>query len=419
MPPHNATAREGQRICLPSILNAVAHSQLLHQVYEALAEEHESLVLDFSSCIKAYQDGVVPTICTTDFLREFGIAISVILPSTWQLASLFHDHGWAHLLSPTEFPLTAGRKTGLSATRFQDPSAQKQIVDSMVDLVMGQMELSRDALAGLEWTFNELTDNVLNHAEAPDGGIAQGTIFPKSREIHLIVADAGQGILNSLKEGFPELGTDEQAIGEAVKEGVTRNADAGQGNGLAGSLRIAAASGGRFQVLSGRAYFQVFVDSDTKDVQSRMAPRSISARFHGTAVYVRLNLDHPFVLAEALDFGGGPYQPSDWIETKYANTDHDLVLLVGDETIGFGSRAAGLALRTKCKNHLAAEPGSRLALDWTGIPIVSSSFADEAIGRLFRELGPLEFSRRVAHRGMEPTVRQLVDRAIIQRMRQD
>ena len=419
MPPQDTTEREGQRIQLPATLNAVAHSQFLHHVYEALAEEHEELVLDFSACVKAYQDGVVPTICTTDFLRELGIMITVVLPSSPQLASLFRDHGWAHLLSLEEVRQSAGRRAGLSATRFQDPLAQKQIVDSMVDLVMGQMELPRDALAGLEWAFNELTDNVLNHSEAPLGGIAQGTIFPKSREIHLIVADAGQGILNSLREGFPGLISDEQAIGEAVKEGVTRNPDAGQGNGLAGSLRIATASGGRFQVLSGRAYFQVFVDKDTDEIQQRMAPRSISARFHGTAVYVRLSLSQPFVLAEALDFGSGPYQPIDLIETKYTGTGADLVLRVADETIGFGSRAAGLTLRTRCKNLLTAEAGSRLVLDWTGIPIVSSSFADEAIGRLFRELGPIDFSQRIAHRGMEPTVRQLVDRAIIQRMRQD
>lgn len=414
-----AEARGSGRIRLPETLNAFAHSLLLQLVYDALAEGHETLIFDFSECAKVYQDGVVPTICTADYLRELGMDISIILPTSAQVASLFVDHGWANLLSPTEFIATNHRPTALSATRFQDASGQKRIVDSMVDLVMGQLELPRDALAGLEWAFNELTDNVLNHALAPDGGIAQGTVFQKSREIHLIVADAGQGILNSLKEGFPALATDEDAIGEAVKEGVTRSPDAGQGNGLAGSLRITTASGGRFQVLSGRAYFQVFVDDESGEVQSRMAPRRPSARFHGTAVYVRLSLQRPFVLAEALNFGSGPHQPTDWIETHYADAKNDLLVRVGQEAVGFGSRTAGRALRVKCKNLLAAEPGSRLLLDWTGIPIVSSSFADEAVGRLFRELGPLEFSRRISHLGMQPNVHHLIDRAIVQRLRQE
>ena len=66
-------------------------------------------------------------------------------------------------------------------------------------------------------------------------------------------------------------------------------------------------------------------------------------------------------------------------------------------------------------NLLNAEPTKPLLLDWTGVPLVSSSFADELIGKLFVSLGPLAFSARVRNIGMDAMVPGLIDKAIMQR----
>ncbi len=50
------------------------------------------------------------------------------------------------------------------------------------------------------------------------------------------------------------------------------------------------------------------------------------------------------------------------------------------------------------------------------IALVSSSFADEVFGKLFAELGPIDFSRRIELRNVDPLVKNLIDRAIYQRM---
>lgn len=177
-------------------------------------------------------------------------------------------------------------------------------------------------------------------------------------------------------------------------------------------------SGGRFQLLSGRAYLQVFVDAETGEVHERMAHRSPAQLFHGTAAYMRIGLHGTFSLSDALALGGEPYYPTDYVELRHADGQGGLHLKVAEEAVGFGSRKAGEQFRTKCKNLLAAEPLQGLTMDWTGVPMISSSFADEAVGRLFRELGPLESGARIRHENMEQIVRQLVERAIIQRMRQ-
>ena len=93
-------------------------------------------------------------------------------------------------------------------------------------------------------------------------------------------------------------------------------------------------------------------------------------------------------------------------------------LKLREESTGFGFRPAGRQLRTKCLHLLNAEPAKPLLLDWTGVPLVSSSFADELVGKLFASLGPLAFSARVRNVGMDGTVRGLVDKAIMQRVAQ-
>jgi hypothetical protein len=47
----------------------------------------------------------------------------------------------------------------------------------------------------------------------------------------------------------------------------------------------------------------------------------------------------------------------------------------------------------------------------------SSSFADEVFGKLFAELGAMEFMRRCEFCSVDTTVMRLIDRAISQRMK--
>ena len=282
---------------------------------------------------------------------------------------------------------------------------------------MRSMTLDRRVIAGLEWSINEITDNVLNHADCEEGGILQVSTFGERKKVAFGVADSGKGILSSLREGHPRLRTDAQAIDEAMKAGITRDPDAGQGNGIAGTLRIATMSKGSFEITSGLAQIQVHTGDGRPD--SHVYQRKERQRFQGTFVYAELGLGTQFRLSEALGFGGEPHEPVDIIELLYETEAGDAVVLkLRDESTGFGSRPAGRQLRTKCLNLLNAEPAKPLLLDWTGVPLVSSSFADELVGKLFAFLGPLAFSARVRNVGMDATVRGLVDKAIMQRVAQ-
>jgi hypothetical protein len=284
-----------------------------------------------------------------------------------------------------------------------------------MDVVLRNMEINRSALAGLEWSINEITDNVLNHAEARLGGIVQASTYPSQQLIGFTVVDAGRGILKSLREGYPSLKTDEQAIGEAIKAGVTRNSRFGQGNGLAGTLRITNLSGGSFDISSGRSRF-VITSNETK--RYNQYPNE---SFPGTIVGGQISTAMSFDMSDALSFGTRyPYQSVDIIENQYELEDERcLAIRLRNETTGFGSRHSGKQMRQKAENLLAAEPTYPLVLDWSGVPVISSSFADEFVGKLFLSMGAITFSARLRNRNMEPLIVGLLDKAIAQRLTQE
>ncbi len=86
------------------------------------------------------------------------------------------------------------------------------------------------------------------------------------------------------------------------------------------------------------------------------------------------------------------------------------------EAASFGSRVAGEPVRVKLTNLMRMNPGRRVVVDMSDVPLVSSSFADEVFGKLFLTLGPLLFTQALEFRQLSQTSRSLIDKAILQRM---
>jgi hypothetical protein len=143
---------------------------------------------------------------------------------------------------------------------------------------------------------------------------------------------------------------------------------------------------------------------------------------HGipTPGFAGLDVSNTDALGEALRFEGDRYEPLDYVETHFEAPDRDeLVLRMKDEADSFGSRKAGLPLRNKLRNLIDMNPGYKVVVDMSDVPLVSSSFADEVFGKLFVELGAIRFMRALDIRGMAGTVSGLVDEAILQRSRDE
>lgn len=136
----------------------------------------------------------------------------------------------------------------------------------------------------------------------------------------------------------------------------------------------------------------------------------IGADNHGTIVDFQLAAKNPVSLAKALN-----YDHQNLFLESLETADGEHAIEIRQQAGGAGSRAAARELRTFVVNILN-EGAPFVVLDFAGQAVVSSSFADEVIGKLVLEMGFIAFSNRVRLRNMSPTVANLLDRAIALRV---
>jgi hypothetical protein len=383
-------------------------SKALHMIHTVRG--YDDIILDFSETVSIFETFMVPSISQCRKYMGDKVDFSIWLPKVEKLRSLFHNSNWSHLISPhTEEPTTFVGVQHLPAQAYRSSDEQLSVVNMIMDVVIGSLRLDRSQLKALEWCVNEITDNVLNHAQSQFGGVVQATTYASTNSVEFVVADAGIGIRKSLQER-----DDVRALGRAIQEGVTRDARTNQGNGLYGSFRVATISGGRFQLHSGHGSL-VAIGSDK--VKTFKQPTSI---FPGTAVISQIVCRDEQLIAEALKFRGRIHDPAhDYIEQKYEDLNvAEFHFLVHKETAGFGSRDTGRVIRNKIMNLLRSDGSYILNIDFSNVSLISSSFADEAIAKVFLELGPINFMKRVKITSADSTIQALIDRAILQRSSQ-
>ncbi len=387
---------------------------LLSSIHSAIEKaRYESIILNLSGCTSAFQSSMLSVCAQILAYRNSGIEFSLIPPKDKKLFNLFKNTGWGYFIDPREFdPSNFRGYTRVPATQYKNPEEQQAAVNKIVNVILGAIpKMNRSDFAAFEWSINEITDNVLVHANSKIGGLVQVSIFEKSKkQVQFVVTDAGAGIPETLRSGHPEINSDTDALHHAIKEGVTRDKRIGQGNGLFGSYEICSKSKGYFEIYSNHARLE-YTERRGLSVSNQKIP------YGGTTVVATIDFSEPKLLEEALRFGGKKYQPLDSVETKYEIYDDGrLYFLLSSESSSYGSRVAGKPVRNKLSNLLKMGGSQKVIIDMKGIPLISSSFADEAFGKLFLEYGAMTFMKKFEFINMMETVRHLIDKAIEQRM---
>jgi hypothetical protein len=406
--------RDNNRIFVSGDLNDFHY--LLAQLHNCIEKAgYSDLILDMSECTSAFQNSMLSVCAQVIAYREAGIDVRLIAPKEKRLRNLFQNTNWGYFLDPHSFDMSHFRGySRIPATRYTTPEEQQEAVNRIVNIILGALpDLQRSNLASFEWSVNEITDNVLLHSQSSIGGLVQVSTFQKNtKSVQFVVADAGVGIPRTLKEGKPEISSDTDALDKAIREGVTRDKNIGQGNGLFGTYSVCSKSKGFFQIDSGHARLE-YNHKKGLSISNQNIP------YAGTLIVATIDFTNPSLLKDALNFGGTPYAPSDYVEMKYEGYESGPVTVkLVDECHAFGSRVSGRPLRQKLHNIINMTDSAQVVIDFDGVPVVSSSFADEAFGKLFLQLGPIQFMQKVKLNNMANTVEGLINKAIFQRMQQ-
>lgn len=331
------------------------------------------------------------------------------LPTDPQLSRLFVNSNWAHLIDPRQYERSQySSDKHIPAVTYTDADSHFQAVDQVVGKLVSSLEgFSRDQLAALEWAVNEITDNVLNHASSAQGGIVQLTTKSRSNIVEFVVCDTGVGIPKTLRDAHAHLTSDVIALQQAIQEGVTRNRTTNMGNGLFGSFQLAKLSEGYFSIYS-RYAFLSYTERHGLHV------KQLSIPYAGTAIVCGISTAKPDILAQALSFRGEQHTPGYSYVDRLVDGDGAIIVLK-DESQSFGSRDVAKPVRIKIENLLGAST-NQIEINLDQVALISSSFADEVFGKLFAQLGPITFNRRIKISGGNAIVLQLIDRAITQRI---
>jgi len=373
---------------------------------------YPELVLNFESCTASFAQCMLPLCATISELRSIGIETKIIMPLKKELNRLFINANWGYLIEPSLIPESEYMGLiNIPAENYMSTREQQTLVNKLMDSILRCLkDLNRTDIPAIEWAINEITDNVLVHSRAKSGGFIQLSNNRRWKRIEINVADAGIGIPFKIKQTYKDVTSDVDAIDKAIREGVTSGE--GQGNGLFGTFQVVNKSGGYLYINSG--YGKLAYEKKEMHIRNEQIPYS------GTAITACIDLSVKDVLANALNFNGISYTPTDYVEMKYEmeNEDDKIIFFIKKESTSLGSRKAGEPVRVKIMNLVRISEAKVINIDFSDVPLISSSFADEVIGKIFVELGAVIFMQKIKLVNVSQTVQSLIDRAILQRSAQ-
>lgn len=370
--------------------------------------EDDSLEIDTSRVKSVYPNGAVPLAAAVDFYRSVGVQVST--------GAIGDEVARTHVFDPMTLDRFVRYETPLTHNvwRYRSEEEAQSLADKFVEALVDQVPCEAGVVDTFNWCLYEVMDNVFQHSLATEGFVMM-QLHRENRRCVISIGDTGRGIQRSLalsSDGSidrSQVKEAHKAIAYAVQQGVTSKGKQNQGNGLFGLARASELNGGRLRIVSGRGIW-----SNATDVLSGTdlgRPVLDPDLHHSTLVDWQLECARPVRIDEAL----GRNTPTEsFLESLEAPEGYHRVGVLEIEE-ALGSRAKGAEVRTRLQNYLAAG-AEMIVMDFTGVGVISSSFADEVLGKLAVEMGELEFRRRIFVDSASVTNRGLIERAIALRI---
>ncbi len=245
----------------------------------------ESWHLDLRSC--AYLGPNAATLVAATYLsaRQRGQTCQVDLPdSPTELAAFCAFSGLNHMLfgGARPKPDHPDCETVPLSQFYQAMGNAGAPIIALVERHVG--ELTTDTQTYLHMAYQEVVQNIQDHADSPIGGVSCARCFSGTREVRVAVVDTGIGIHVSLSRRFPELGPVESLrsvfAGGYTSQSLSRN----MGQGISNLAQVVANHAGELIVYSGNA-----VGIRQPNVAEDYFDR-VDASFPGTAIFFKMKL---------------------------------------------------------------------------------------------------------------------------------
>lgn len=399
--PEPLIKQEGQELIFDNLTNPRVIYEFIDLLNEILKSDNKNLILNFK-----YVNGAFPNVC----VPIAGIIENMSLRGI--NFEFYYLTDYLKILS-VKMPLRVQenkelvQKTSLDKIwRFDSAEDIYVLINSFVFELSHIIVCEKGVLEGFEWSINEVLDNVLQHSSRSFGYV-MGQVHPKTKHFVFCVYDTGQGIYNSLLSSSvhkPKNPVD--ALKLAVKEGVTRDKKIGQGNGLWGLHQIVSENIGILNITSNSACYNLTNNKFKTFDHLPQLPYD-----NGCIVDFQIDYGKEISISKAL----GGYEPVNLkLESLEDNVGNIIIDLHSKES-GVGTRKSGEKIRNELIN-IYKQSSKNITIDFANINIVSSSFADELMGKLVTEFGFYGFNNIFKLKNMNSSVQSIVQRSVAQRM---
>lgn len=130
-------------------------------------------------------------------------------------------------------------------------NASWNLPDGIVRLIQRHRELPDESEDRLRTCIQEVTQNVVDHAKSPIGGVMSARYFSHANEVRVGIVDRGVGVGASLKTRHPEITGSFLALNRIIKGGISAmSRQNNMGLGVSNLFQLIALAKGRIAVFS-------------------------------------------------------------------------------------------------------------------------------------------------------------------------
>lgn len=400
----STVTRDGDVIEFKRLDRAKVVSDFIRCIIDAKNKGYNFLILDFDSVEGVYPNAAVPIAGLIQYIQnEYGVEIEVENIRRIEKFNIFCPQRYQ---SDSRFIMNR-------IWLFSTAEEVAKIVDAYIEELQKSAQFYKGVLNAIEWSLNEVLDNVIQHSKTGFGYV-MGQLHSNSKNIAFTVFDSGQGIFNSMKDSEHHPRTTIDAITLAIREEVTRDKSIGQGNGLFGLHSIVKQGKGSLVITSGKGSY-IYNNNDVRTYDSLPC---ISAQQPGTIIDFQLNYSKDMSLDKALVFRGKQYE---LINLRFEDLEDDygrMVYKIAEHAEGTGTRDSAIRVKNEINNILSEEQ-KPITLDFSGVAVISSSFADELLAKLFLNLGLFQFNNLIKIKGLDQSQQKILQRSVLQRIIED
>lgn len=394
--------REGNRIKIMRMDHPIVVSKFILAIGDIQKSGFKDCVIDISEVDKAYPDVLVPITGLIEYLRTIGFntTFSNTVPDYLKKTSIE---------SPISVSEDSNRLVNFcldKVWKFENSQEISKLVDAYIDELSREVIFGKGVSEALSWSLYEVMDNVLQHAES-NLGYVMAQIHSKTKRIAFCVFDAGQGIFNSLRSSIHAPRHLLDAITLAIQEGVTRDKKIGQGNGMWGLHRIIKANSGRLLITAHSACY--IMEGDVVKTFDRLP--LLSNKNGCTTVDFIVEFEKEISLPRALS----GHEPINLRILKLEDDRGRIIYKLKDKATGTGTRESGTRMRNDIINIYNSSQ-KNVEIDFAGVAVISSSFADELLGKLVAGFGFSGFNQIFRLSNMNEVVAAITHRSVAQRM---